>query len=372
MPKKHSFMICTVYCVLVVALSVLIFVPKSDFSPRENRILATMPRLTADSLANGEFTRRFSNYCTDRFPFRDSLLSLDSSFELALGRLEAKGVMAGQDHNLIKRLEYTDLSTLDKNLEGIENIRLTAENEGINTVFFCAPRAVDVLCDFCPPLFDTVHSGQVWKHIKTAETATQALRELAAEGKYVFYRTDHHWTSLGAYCTYRRLGASLGYFPIELANFSPQEVCTDFFGTTYSAALLPLVSPDTITLLRYDGDTELKVTDVMTERELTLYDFSALEGSSKYDVFLGGNRAILRIESQNRPELVIIKDSFANSLIPLLAAHYNITAVDPRYLRAPLDETLASLYAAHRPDHILILFGIDTLTEEIGVGESYK
>lgn len=368
MSKKHSFIICAVYGAVVVILSALLFaVPKDDFSPRENRMLATMPRLSAESLINGEFSKGFSSFCADRFPLRTAWLTLNSSFELGLGKLEAGGVMLGADQNLIKRLEYGDLGKLEDNLRAIDSLCQYAESKGGEGVFFCAPRSVDVLESYCPPFFDPEKSGEVWKRVKSAVTVTDELRARADSGEYVFYKTDHHWTTLGAYYAYRQLGEQLGFDPYPLSDFTAEAVCEDFLGTSYSSSLMPFVSQDTITAYRYEGDGNIRVTDALTEKSLSLYHRDALKGSSKYDFFLGGNRALLRIESKDKPRLILVKDSFANSLIPFLARHFNIDAVDPRYLREPFDAVFTRLCDSADSPRVLILFGIDTLTADVGL-----
>ena len=367
MSKKYSTVICALYCVLVLSLSALLFfLPKEDFSPKENRILAKMPRLSAENLIDGRFSEDFSSFCADRFPFRASMLTLNSSFELGLGKLEARGVMSGADKSLIKRLEYNNYERLKENLSVIDEIREYAQSKGKKAVFFCAPRAVDVLGGYCHPLFDTQKSKEVWEHVKDAETITEALSHKAEQGEYVFYKTDHHWTTLGAYYTYVRLGKLLGYSPYPLSDFTLETVSNDFYGTTYSSCLLPDVSPDKITAFRYEGDEEISVTDTSTQKVSGLYDFSVLDTSSKYDFFLGGNRAHLKIKS-GKPRLTVIKDSFANSLLPFLARHYDIDVIDPRYLREPLENFLADIFSDEEPSDVLILFGVDTLMGNTGL-----
>ena len=367
MSKKHSTIICAVYCAVVLTLScLLLFLPKEDFSPRENRMLAEMPHLSAESLADGKFADRFSEFCADRFPFRPSWLTLNSSVELGLGKLETKSVMTGANKNLIKRIEYNKYENLEKNLSKIENICAQAKEQGAKAVFLCAPRAIDVLGNYCHPVFDGQRSDRVWEHVDTAKTLTDTLCQKASAGEYVFYKTDHHWTSLGAYCAYCKLGEELGFTPYPLSDFTPETVSENFYGTTYSSALPPAASPDTITAYRYEGDEKITVTDLYTKKGSALYDYSALEGSSKYDFFMGGNKAHLRVES-GKPRLILIKDSFANSVIPFLSRHYDIDVIDPRYLREPIDTLISRLYSNGAAPDLLLLFGIDTLNGNIGM-----
>ena len=119
--------------------------------------------------------------------------------------------------------------------------------------------------------------------------------------------------------------------------------------------------------MRYENDEGIKVTDISTGKVGGLYDYSALNGSSKYDFFLGGNKARLRVESGKKPKLVIIKDSFANSLIPFLARHFDMEVIDPRYLRQPLEKVLEELYGVGEPPTLLFFFGLDSLNGKIGL-----
>ena len=362
MSKKSSkFFIC-LYAILILSFSVLLFaIPKNEFSPTENRMLSDFPKLSADSVIDGSFMKKFSSFCCDHFPLRNTLLAIDSSSELALGKLEADSVMIGKNNNLIKRLEYNDFSTLRHNLEAIENLRSFANENTANFVFFCAPRSVDVLTDFCPFPFEGGRCGNIWNEIGSAVTVTNLLSQKATSGEYVFYKTDHHWTTLGAYYAYSVLGRYLGYTPFPLSDFRIEEASDCFYGSTYASAIILGASPDSIFAMRYEGDEKITVTDSSTKKVGGLYDYSALKGSSKYDFFLGGNKARLRIENGDKPTLILIKDSFANSIAPFLSRHYNIELIDPRYLREPLESLLSNLYRGKEKPPLLILAGIDTL-----------
>ena len=367
MKIKYCRAICAFYGAVLAVFSVLLFVmPKKSFSPTENRSLTQMSAPSFESLLDGSFKEGFSSFCADQFPFRNSFLTLSSSFDLCLGKLESNGVMKGKNQNLIKRLEYNDTSKLKENLAAIESIKNFAQQNGGKAVFFCAPRAVDVLESYAPPVFNGGRSDEIWGNLRGAQTITAFLKSKADNGEYVFYKTDHHWTTLGAYYAYCLLGNELGYQPFELSDFGQERVCEDFYGTTHSSSLFPNTHPDIITAFRFDGDDKISVTDVLTGKVSRLYDYSSLSKSSKYNFFLGGNSAHLKVESQ-KPRLVLIKDSFANSLVPFLARHYDIDVIDPRYLRTPLSETLEKLYSSEEKPPMLILFGIDTLTGGVGL-----
>ena len=359
MKSRHA-LLCAIYGALILGLSfTLVLSPKRSYSPIENRMLATFPSLSIESVADKSFAKGVSTFCADHMPLREWLISLDTEVDLMLGKLESRGVMLGKNQNLIKRLEYESFDKLAYNLSQIEDLKNIAEN---GFVFACAPRGVDVLRDFCPSFFDGEQCDKAFEYLSEADIFTKVLRQKADEGEYVFYKTDHHWTTLGAYYAYLILAERLGYAPLHLSEFKEESVCDDFLGTTYSSILLPNASPDKITAYRCEN--EPKVTDLSTGKRLSLYDESALEKSSKYDFFLGGNRALLRVEGEGKPRLTVIKDSFANSLIPFLSLHYELDVIDPRYIKKPIAHVIAELWENEGASPLLVIFGVDTLCKE--------
>jgi hypothetical protein len=361
MSRKHSIIICLFYAGAVIILSSLIFLlPREAISPLENRVLADLPRIDAEAIADGDFAKDFSEFCADRFPLRSGLLKLNASADLALGRLESGGIMRGGGGLLIKRRDFCDLSVLEKNLLTIDEIKRFANERGAKAVFYCAPSGAEVFADFAPSFFDSEEAAKLTRLIPTAAENAAFYRSRAALGDYVYYKTDHHWTTHGAFLAYRALGETLGFIPFSENDFELRRVTNEFFGSSYSASLMPFTKPDAIFAYRYDGDVDVKVRDAYTDEERGLYSFTALESSSKYNFFLGGNYARLDVSSAKGRRLVLIKDSFANSLIPFLARHYDIDLIDPRYLREGIFEVLEDAYGQGSPD-LLVRFGADTL-----------
>lgn len=364
--KRASLIVCVIYAATVISLFVILTVaPKKDFSPTENRTLSDMPVFSLEALASGKFSKDFSDFCVDQFPFRTKLFRLNSLSEICLGKLEVRGVMIGKDKILVKRNEYNAdaLKKIQENTVAVDSLKQIANAYNADAVFFCVPRSADVLKGYCHPLFD--NDQNVWRGIKSDVEILDSLTQRAENGEYVFYKTDHHWTSLGAYYAYCELGKKLGFEPYPLSFFDIETVSDTFYGTTYSACLLPDIPSDTITAFRYRGDNKIEVTDMSAMKKSKLYDYDALKSSSQYDFFLGGNKAHVKVES-GKPSLILIKDSFANSLIPFLALHYDLDVIDPRYLRTSTTELIAELYSKKQSPSMLIVFGIDTLCTDIG------
>lgn len=350
----------------ILALGVLIFMlPTSDFSEDENRALAPFPSFSLESLASGEFTAGVQKFYADQFPFRNIFVGIKAATELSQIKLENNGVILGSGGYLIKNITYDDYSVADKNLEAIKEFCSNMSDVGIDTSVLIAPRSVDVLSGRIHPAFGYERSNTIWEHIESSGIDPIDLRVLLSgkdsDGEAVFYKTDHHWTTLGAFYAYQELSASLGYTPNNREHYKIETATETFLGTSYSSSGIKWASPDRIDLFRHEGDGEF-VTEILDTGEKFdgFYRHEALQGKDKYLVFLGGNYAHVRITREGvgeRERLLIIKDSYANALIPFLAEHFDLEIIDPRYYRQPLSELIPTLDI----DRALILVNADTL-----------
>ena len=375
--KGFSVFLCFLLSTVVLLVPVLLFVlPSSEYSEDENRMLATAPSFSADALFAGEYTEGLSAYLRDRLPLRSTLLKTKAAAEYAALKQENNHVIAARNAYLIKRLEYTDgqLDTFRANLAAIDGIVTALAQYEKPVSFVCAPRAMDVLIDLCPDTVEEPTERSVWQALAASGTnpmtVTELLRAHANAGEKVWYRTDHHWTTLGAYYAYTALGDALGYTPLPRAAFTEVTVCEDFLGTTYSACLAPFCRADRITAMRYEGDEAFVCTDCSTgTAEQGFYRETALAGKDKYEYFLGRNVAHIRIAKEQgspRPTLLVIKDSYAQSLVPFLARHFDIELIDLRYFRTDATETVRDIVTSPHYAGTLILCNADTLTGDAG------
>ena len=316
----------------------------NDFSEEENRPLSNFPRIGEDSIIEGDFFKELGDFYSDRIPFRLKFVRLKGALERSLGKGENNGVLLIDSDTLVQRCEYESTAILEKNLRGI------AAN---NAKLIAVPRSVDVLTESedAAGVRDIVYSG--------APDGTELYRRLCAAedaGEQVYYRTDHHLSYDGAYILYAYLCESLGVTPYPKDGFEKQLVSNSFLGTSYSKSGALISTADPVYLPRYDGDTEFDICCLDSGCALnSFYDSSFLSKKDKYSVFLGGNHGTLTVSSkaeQNRPRLLLIKDSFANAVIPMLARHFDITVCDPRYDTSPIS---CEYNAA------LVVCGIDTL-----------
>ena len=153
----------------------------------------------------------------------------------------------------------------------------------------------------------------------------------------MLYKTDHHWTSFGAWRGYCETVKRMGGEPYPLSAFEPELVSDSFYGTTWSSGGMKFVSPDKMYYLRYEGDEDYTTTITDNGKVFDgFYDMEYLTKKDKYSSFISGNNALVKVEKKNgdgREKLLIIKDSYAHSLVPLLARHYDLVIVDTRYYK---------------------------------------
>ena len=357
MKNFYDKCVVAVSSAVVLVLAVLfIILPNKEISQKENRALQQAPKFTFEKLKSGEFTEQISRYLTDQFPFRDGFVSLKAYSELAVLKKENNGVIYGKNGVLIPRGNITD-DRLEENLNCINDF---ANSVGKRVVVAALPRTVDVYSESLPSTYPYEDEAKIWDKLfsKTAIDGIDLLdlrKTLYKDGTY--YKTDHHYTTKGAYLTYCALGKELGFKPKNEDFFNIKTVTKEFCGTAMRSSGFYFAKKDTIELYRYENDTEYSI--IADGDEIGMYDFEKLDAVDKYAVFLGGNHARVDIKNgtKQREKLLIIRDSFADSIAPFLAIHYDLTLIDLRYYK----NSIKQLVETESIDKIMVLQNISEL-----------
>lgn len=357
---------------LMIAVGItLCLLPASAYSERENRSLQTWTVPTAESLLSGRYAEELRLACVDQFPLREQIVTWKAMTERALGFGENHGVLFGENGYLIPRYKKSDESILENNLAAMDGFSATIAEQGIPTFGLFAPRSADVMSACLPDLYEGVADLEAQSRLLAAiedrpfaaVLPKALLGQAAAEGRQTQYRTDHHWTTHGAYLSYCALMEQMGIEPCDESYFRIETVSEDFLGSFYAKAGGVADRTDTVALYRYGGDGAFLIRNKETgERFDGFYDEAALEGADHYRIFLGGNYGRLTVcePSAERPRLLLIKDSYANCLIPFLALHFDLDVIDLRYYPKSISALLAE------NDYALALFvqGVSTLTDD--------
>ena len=356
--KKDLLLLIGICALLALGGVSLLFFPAPRFSPGENRMLAEKPKFSLTALANGSYTAGWESYTAERIAGRRVMRGVHAALELMLGKGEANGVILCRDGSLSRRLTVNE-HVYRKNLKAIAKYHALASAHDTMLTVAVAPRRMDARADVLPALYRAHEEFAPYQALHKSLPDAMVFDALKEDAEW--YRTDHHWTTAGAYKAYLALGNRLGFTPYEERDFSKETVSEVFWGTSDAACGLLGVTPDKIELWRYTGDEALCLTKDGNPATFTgLYDFSKLSTRDGYAVFLGGNDGVTEVslgQQDPRPTLLIIKDSFANAVIPFVARHYHIIAVDPRYTATDINTYL------ERADSVLLLCGMQTLSE---------
>ena len=384
MKHRHSIATVVIFVLLLGSVAIAFWlIPDRDFSARENRALQTLPRFDAQKLFSGELSRAYNDYYADQFPARDLFVTVKGALELLSGKGENNGILIGRGGQLAKRL--FDTARADKNAstdsDVIDAVHLQNAAAGINRatrnaeaplVVLLTGRTADVAASAF--LYPTNASDAMLQTLReNVDDSARYLdlvptyRTLYANGEYVYYRTDHHWTTLGAYYAYcdilRAFGMEKDIIPAE--SFQKEIVSNDFYGTFASASGFHFVSPDRVELWILGNEDEFLVTADGRVLGGGFYNRAHLSGNDKYSVFLDGTHDVVTVtkkDGQNRPTLAIFKDSFANSVAPFLAQHFDLVLYNLSSPRTDYTDVTAYTRAADA-DAALVLYTLGNVIE---------
>lgn len=345
--KLQSLTLCFLFCFLIFGITGWSFViPVKSFSENENRFLAQMPVFSKETLLDGTYTKEYETFITDQFPLRDAWITLKTMSERAMLKQESNGVYFGRDGYLIETHARSEVNEeqLKTNTERLLTfLERTVQQLGKEHVsVILVPTANTILTNKLPPFasgFDQIGYIQKLQSKLKKNHMDEILVDVTSalynhNEEEIFYRTDHHWTALGAYYAYEEWIQSRKLEPIKLNSYNPIEVTSKFYGTIYSKVNTK-VKPDSIVIYEPKEEKKYQVNYNMGEWVAdTLYDEKQLEGKDKYAIFLGGNNAVVSIKSENKngKKLLIIKDSYAHCFTPFVVDHYEETQmIDLRY-----------------------------------------
>lgn len=369
MNKKALWAEALIFLAFIGAFFILnLVLPDRQFSEQENRYLQMRPEFSFKSLFSGDYTFKFETYTTDQFTFRDEWITLKAASELALGKQENNDVHLCENGTLIEGFKRPENSVLDSNMSALNTL---VGNTDANVYFALIPDKSDLYSSLLPKNAPNDSEKEVIDYCYGQSNATNVDMYSALSAhtdEYIFYRTDHHWTSLGAYYGLSALAESMGLPCPALDSYTDRHVVSEeFYGTTWSASGFSWVDPDTMEIF-VNAPEGLKVTSYPqgSPVEGKLYDFSYLEKKDKYSMFMGGNCPMHVIETGNedKPSLLILRDSYTDSLIPFLLDDFSeIHVLDLRYYRA----SLKAYIEQNDFDNVLVCYSVSNFCSDSNI-----
>lgn len=331
------------------------------YSVFEKRELAPFPKTNVKTVTKAKFQSGLDNFLNDHVVFRDQCIYTTTMVDKMMGRAEKAGVYFGKDGYLIEKPIKAKPKKIKENVDYLSTfVNMASESMGSKNVkVVLIPNKESVLTDKMPkyaPVSDdsTKMKAMLWESLKDKNQIVDLTKSLKKhKDEYIYYKTDHHWTSLGAKYGYEAMMDAMG--EKKLKGEKSKVITDDFYGTTYNKIHY---APENDLITKYDiktaEDSEVQCDD---DADITdIYYEMALKKEDKYEYFMGGNYGVLNIHTgcTNGKTLLLIKDSFANCIVPFLTNNYeNIVMVDPRYLGSSIMDTLADI---PKIDTMIVLF----------------
>lgn len=367
MSKAYARFVTGLFCLFLGGMLVWsLLLPDRERSETENRKLAQWPEFSWKALKSGEFTSGVEKYLADQFPLRDQWTGFKARAELLLGKREFHGVYLCENETLIAKVKLPEEELDKKNLSYVSKL---SKKVDIQVYLGLIPSAAEVWQWKLPDGADSFDQAAFLK--LTAEETGLPMVDFyetltAYSGEDIFYRTDHHWTTLGAYYGYTAVMEALGREALPADAFARKTYpnSDQFNGTLYSTSGIHWLTPDTIEY--WVGEEGISVTSWRSgaPEEAALYDFSYLDVKDKYSSFLGGNQPLCVIENEDAPDggkLLLVRDSYSDALAPFLAQSFSeVHLLDLRYYRA----SVAAYAEEHGIDSILVLYSVPNFIED--------
>lgn len=355
-------------CVCVVFSLLTFLMPKKTFSDKENRALAQMPALTADSLKDGSFARGFEKFFADQFYGRDFWTKLNLQRLTAFRQKESGGVYLGRHKQLYLIPGEANEAALARNLEAMETF--ANRYSLVKSYAAIIPNAVEVQPKNLPrnaPVPDqAAQLDAISKKLSKVQwlDTLPALRERSDE--YLYYMTDHHWTSFGASVAFQAIAPQMQITPVK--DYGIYEVSRSFRGTL-AAKSGRNNAKDRVELYVPKTDVDYFVTYTESAKKAgTMYDMSALDARDHYTVFFGGNhpRVDIATTAETGHTLLVLKDSYANCMMQFLYPYYEkIIMIDPRYFYESAD----TLMQQNKITDVLYLYNLDTFLSDTSLAD---
>lgn len=359
--------IITSFFCLLLAVSALagLVMPDRYYSEREKRTLTQKPQFTIADFTSGRFGDDLESYLTDQVPLRDGWVTMKTYLELAVGKRESGDVYICKDKYLMDKFTSYSKKQLAVNAAALADLQEKLAAEGISMNTILVPMAAQVLTDKLPAYAPTADYAAILQVLTDAGADTVDVFSVlsAHNGENIYYRTDHHWTSLGtyyAYCAWRGIQPNADEWTQEV-------LCTNFRGTTWNKVPLPTIPAEEITAWYQHPTRHVSYNDGQYETD-SIYERKYLDGSDQYAVFLNSNQAQTVIEGSGQSgKLLLIKDSYGNTFSQFPVEDYaEVHVIDLRFFRSDVVE-----YAKENGiTDTLVLYGTQNFVKDTNITES--
>lgn len=353
--RIRAYVTVGVMAALVLGISLWCwFKPMDSYSESERRVLASVPKVTMETVLSGAFAKKFETYTQDQFPMRDSMRRVKAMANLyVFQQKDNNGIYLADGH--VSKLDYPLREPMvDHAVERFQHLmERYLEPNGAKVYLAVIPDKNYYLAS--PNGYLTMDYQALFEKMQQGCRGMEYIDLTGQLSIEDYYRTDTHWRQENLLPVAQYLAERMGV-SISGNGYTVKTVEHPFRGVYAGQSALPL-TPDTLHYLTSPALEQCVVAGYQVGgfSELPLYDLEKAAGRDPYEMFVGGNHPLVTIENPNADtdrELIIFRDSFAGSLAPLLAEAYSkITLVDIRYVHSDL---LGELVDFHGQDTLFL------------------
>ena len=356
-----------IICLLILILGNLL-VPNKKKSDEENRMLSEKPKLTIGALTSGSYMEQYESYQSDQFIGRNMWRKLKVTLNRFGGSKEENGVFIGKKNQLLEDIAAPDKDLLHSNVAAIK--AFSERYSDIPVTMLLVPDAANILSSSLPSLATVADQstsiGLVKKELGDSVQWVDAVKVLNKhKDEKIYYKTDHHWTTLGAFYAFQEAAGKLGISADVSSVYASYPVTTDFNGILAAKSGCRMNVREEIDIyVPKDTDNDVTVNYVDEQKKTTsLYEADQLDTRDKYAVFLGGNTSVIDIKTmaENRDRLLVVKDSYANCFVPFLTPYFReIVMIDPRYYTGNIQDAMET----YQITDVLFLYSGNTFFQD--------
>ena len=371
-----KYMPAIVFCLMIFAIPVLyVMIADSDFSALEKRKLSQFPTPTVETVFNGKFGKDFETYLNDQMPLRTFFVGTNAYYDQISGRNGLNGIYNSKDDYLMVT-PVKESPTLENNIKFLSEF---VESINVPSYICVVPTSGYIYESELPSNHYKYRDSEIIGKVESSFTGLKNTEFInlidnfraISKGEQLYYKTDHHWTSLGAYECYKILGDKMGFAPTAQESFDIESY-SGFYGTNYSKSALWFTPGETLEIWNNKNRPSGSIKMYINEGgEVTVSDELFFRGNldtnDQYTAYLDGNHAMVTIKNENADsdkKLMILRDSYSHCLAPFLADNYSeIVLIDVRYYLNPVSEIVKQ----QGIDQILILYSLDSIVNSTDI-----
>lgn len=345
--------------------------PSQKLSVAENRELQMKPKFSMAKFINGSYSKDYAKYMSDQFPKRSSFIKTKAKMDMMFGKKEINGVYVCKDGYLMEGFKKADKETTKEKMDAIN--KFVNDNSKLKTRMMIVPNKVEIYNNLLPANAPVDSQAEYLKELSSmADNKIKFINLIedfnkVKNAEQLYFRTDHHWTSDGAYKAYLTYCKNSGMDPASESTFTKALAKDKFYGSLYYKNGAQIGSPDKLYLYIQEDNKPLITKYFDTKaKSPTLYDYSKLDGRDPYEVFTGGNHTQIKIRTNVKTDkkLLVIKDSYANAMLPFLVNNYSeINVIDLRYYTGTVEEVINN----NDITDVLMLYNVNTFNTDSSI-----